>query len=411
MQVVWVGVGWNTLSLYAAPIIDEWGISRAGFMLTITLVATCNTVISLFFYGLLVQKLGVRKLVWVGGLLCTSGLAVFALSQGVWMLYATGILFGTGCALLNNNAVNTVVQAWFRRRTGTFISVASTFGSVAGIVAAIAVAALINSAGWRPALGATAILSVVGMMVCGVLYKGDPESLGVAPMYSETGQEGDSPGLESRPEGGPSYSSMIRSPRFWALGAVELAIGIVGYAVLANLALMVSDFGFGAYSGAALSVALAGSAVFLIPSGLILDKFGSAWLVALCFGFVVAAMLISFAGASSLPMVYVVAVLLGAGYDMCLTAPGITTLEAFGSREYARKMGTLCGFLYAGCAMGPTVMGLFADLGGGSYNTAFLVFTALGVISAVAIFPLTKVRRGRVGMGAPREASKDSFTA
>lgn len=395
MQVIWVGVGWNTLSLYAVPIIDDWGISRAAFMLMITLVATCNTVISLFFYGLLVQKFGMRRLIIIGGTLCTAGLVVFALAQNLPMIYATGILFGTGCALLNNNAVNTVVQAWFRKRTGTFVSIASAFGSVAGIVAATAVAALIAAVSWRPALFATAALSVIGMVVCALLYRGDPKDLGVQPMYADEPTDGEP--ADTADETGVSYGQMLRQPKFWAVAVIEFIIGVVGYAVLANLPLMVNDFGFGELAGTALSGALLASAVFMIPGGLIMDRLGSAWLIAICFGFLVVAMVIALIGSVSLPMVYVMALLLGAGYNMCLIAPGITTMEAFGSRDYARKMGTICGFLYGGVALGPTVLGLFADLAGGSYATAFIVFIALGIISAIAIFPLT-----RSSIAAPR---------
>ncbi|MEC4174837.1 MFS transporter [Adlercreutzia sp. R7] len=388
MQVIWVGIGWNSLSLYAAPITEEWGISRAAFMLTITLVAACNTIVSMFFYGQLAEKLGLRKLIIVGGVLCTAGLAVFSFAEGIPLLYLAGVLFGTGCALLNNNAVNAVCNAWFQKNTGTYMSIASTFGSVAGIVAATAVAALILVTGWRPSLLVIAAISVVGMVVCFILYKGSPDQLGVAPMGAdEAGSQGGA--ASAAEETGPSYSEMLKTGKFWALAIVMLIVGVVGYAILANIPLLVGDFGFPELSGTALSVALAASAICLIPFGRVLDKLGSRVMIAICFAFLIVAMVIMMIGAVSLPMVYVVAALVGAAYDMCMTAPGIAVMDAFGRKDYAKKMGTLCGFCYAGVALGPTVMNVFFDLGGGSYTTAFIAFIVLAVIGIVAIFPLT----------------------
>lgn len=396
MQIIWVGIGWNSLSLYAAPITEEWGISRAAFMLTITLVAACNTIVSMFLYGQLVEKLGIRKLIVVGGVLCTAGLVVFSFAQGIIVLYITGVLFGTGCALLNNNAVNAVCNAWFNKNTGTYMSIASTFGSLAGIVAATAVAALIIATGWRPSLLVIAGISVVGMVVCAALYKGSPAQLGVAPMGAEeSADESSDTSAISIEETGPTYAEMLKTGKFWALAVVMLVIGIVGYAILANIPLLVGDFGYADLSGTALSVALAASAICLIPFGRVLDKFGSRVMIAICFVFLIAAMLIMMSGAVSLAMVYVIAALVGAAYDMCMTAPGIAVMDAFGRRDYAKKMGTLCGCCYAGVALGPTVMSLFYDLGGGSYNTAFIAFIVLAVIATVAVFPLanrTKVK-------------------
>lgn len=389
MQVIWVGIGWNTLSLFAAPITEEWGITRAAFMLTITLVATCNTLISMFLYGQLVEKLGLRKLIIVGGVLCTFGFAVFALAQNIVMLYLAGILFGCGCALLNNNAVNAVCQAWYKKNTGTYMSIASTFGSVAGIIAATAVAALIAGIGWRPALWALAVLSIVGMIVCAFIYQGTPQELGVDPIGADE-IEGNEEATAA--QDGPSYAEMLKSPKFWILAPVMLVIGIVGYGILANLPLLVGDYGFADLSGTALSVALLASAIFLIPGGRILDKAGSAVMVAICFAFLVIAMAIMLVGTVSLPMVYVIAALVGAAYDMCMIAPGIITMEAFGNREYAKKMGTLCGFCYAGIALAPTVLGLFFDISG-TYATAFAGFIVLAIVAAVLIFPLTRSKK------------------
>lgn len=59
-QVVWVGLGLSTLSLYANPITAEWGILRSQFMLTVTLAIVADTVVGSFFFGPLLDFIGTR---------------------------------------------------------------------------------------------------------------------------------------------------------------------------------------------------------------------------------------------------------------------------------------------------------------------------------------------------------------
>ena len=407
-QIIWVGVGWNTLPLYAAPITEEWGISRSAYMITISLVAVCLTVVSMLVFGRLIEKLGFRRLIVVGGVLCTSAFLVFSFAQNLVMLYITGVFFGTGCALIGNNAMNTVCITWFKKNTGAYLSFASTLGSVSGILAASGVAALIVVFGWRPSLLIIAALSFVGMIVCLLLYKGSPQTLGVLPLgaHEKLDQSDDLPDeAEKIPnqssqnaqavlhESGPSYSAMLKSAKFWALAFVMVIVGLVGYAILATIPLLVGDFGFPELSGIALSLALAASAICLIPFGWVLDKFGSRTMIVICFGLLIIAMLIMLFIPMNAALIYVVAALIGAAYDMGLTAPGIVVMDAFGRRDYAKKMGIINGCCYAGIALGPTVMSLFYDLGSGSYNTAFIVFIALAVLASFMVYPLANRKK------------------
>ena len=49
MLCMWVGLWWNCVTLYADPIIGEWGISRTQFMLVATIMALTNAVVQMFF--------------------------------------------------------------------------------------------------------------------------------------------------------------------------------------------------------------------------------------------------------------------------------------------------------------------------------------------------------------------------
>lgn len=390
MEIVWIGIIFNALSLFAAPVTEDWGIPRSGYMLVLTICPTCATIGS-FIYGAVLERMGTRKMITFASCLGIIGLVIFGLAQNVAMLYIAAVFLGMGCSFMNAQAVNAICQRWFKKNTATRISIANTCGSVAGIVSATVMAAVINAAGWHTSYFILAGIGVIGLLVVVPLYKGDPHELGVKAVgEDEVAQEGSADAGAAASETGLSYSDTMKTAKFWFVAIVMFVAGVAGYAVLANLPLIVSDFGFAEQSGMLLSTALLAAAVLAIPCGRILDKFGSAVMCVVCYGLFLISMIMLAMGMVNQVTVYLIAACVGAGYDFVLIAPGIVTLETIGSKDYAKKMGTVGGFTYAGVALGPTVMSLFFDLGGGTYETAYILFAILSIVVMILMFPMTK---------------------
>lgn len=390
MEIVWIGIIFNALSLFAAPVTEDWGIPRSGYMLVLTICPTCATIGS-FIYGAVLERMGTRKMITFASCLGIIGLVIFGLAQNVAMLYIAAVFLGMGCSFMNAQAVNAICQRWFKKNTATRISIANTCGSVAGIVSATVMAAVINAAGWHTSYFILAGIGVIGLLVVVPLYKGDPHELGVKAVgEDEAVQEGSADAGAAASETGLSYSDTMKTAKFWFVAIVMFVAGVAGYAVLANLPLIVSDFGFAEQSGMLLSTALLAAAVLAIPCGRILDKFGSAVMCVVCYGLFLISMIMLAMGMVNQVTVYLIAACVGAGYDFVLIAPGIVTLETIGSKDYAKKMGTVGGFTYAGVALGPTVMSLFFDLGGGTYETAYILFAILSIVVIILMFPMTK---------------------
>lgn len=385
MFVVWSGICWNTATLYADPIIGEWGIQRSEFMVVLTLISLGNAIVSLVAYGKLVEMFGIRRLFLAGGALSVAAMAIFALAQNSMMLYVAALLLGIGYSPFGSNTANLVVGKWFKKNNNTLIGIVQTCGSVAGIVFAAVMTVLISGLGWRISYWFTAGAVVVGTVVCYLLYRGDPSELGERPLYGESPDISVIHDSRNKVDLGVSFGEMFKVSRLYCLVVGYLLVGIVGYAVLGSLALMASDFGYASASGIVVSTSLLTSAVAMVPMGKLIDKVGSCKVIALCIACVVASMAILGSGSVSLPMLFAAAALSGIAYDATNIPIGASVREAFGERDYGKKLGFIGAFDYAGVAFGATILACFYDAFG-NYQIGLMVFTVMAAVGMALVF-------------------------
>lgn len=389
MCIVWIGIAYKCMGLYADPVTADLGITRSQFMLVMTVVVATNALVNLFAYGTIEERLGIRKILVTGGLLATAALVVWSQVQNLAMLYLGGFLFGLAMSMLTNNTVATAISHWFKRKMGTYISLANTFGSISGIIFAIVIAALIAAVGWRTGFLVTAIISAAATIVVFLLYKGDPEDLGERPLYADD--------AETASEGadGCSYKRMLKAPTFWLLGVTYLCSGLICYGLFGSLALFAVDFGYADSQGLMVSIALLASTITMVPFGALCDKIGTKWMLAICMVcMIVAGVALQM---DSLPVValFAVAAIIGAGYNANNVPMGVSVMEAFGSLEYSKKLGVVIAFNFAGVAFGPTVLSLFYDMTG-SFDSGLMLYMVLAAVVVIGGFVGTR----RIGKSA-----------
>ncbi len=383
MLCMWVGLWWNCVTLYADPIIGEWGISRTQFMLVATIMALTNAVVQMFFYGKIQARLGIRRYIMLGGIVCTCGIALIASSKSLIAFYLGAFLFGSMVGGITNNPVTEILNSWYKKNVGRLIGVTQTASSIAGIFFSLVIAMLVRRMGWRLPVWITAIASGLTTAIVLFLYKGSPKELGENPMYADVQTE------SGEKEDGIPYKSIFRTPQFYLLSLGYILVPMVAQGALSNLPLITADLGYGNLSGTFLSVALIASAVFFVPAGMIIDKMGTKWMVTVgIFFFEAACFLLRFT-TPSLVQTYMVAALIGAASDVCQLPFGISVREAFGSLEYSRKLGIIAAFVFFALAFGPSVMTLFYDLNG-DYQLAISVFMVMGLIGTAAVHFGTK---------------------
>ena len=149
MAVMWTGIQYNCMNLYAAPVVESMGITRTAFMAVLSIPAVISAVISLLFFGTIEERIGMRRMLLVGGTLNTLAFVCWSLMDSPALLYLGGTLYGFGCSITAYNSVAAGVNRWFKQRTGTLMGAANASGNVAGIVFSLVIPMLIASMGWR----------------------------------------------------------------------------------------------------------------------------------------------------------------------------------------------------------------------------------------------------------------------
>lgn len=374
------GVSWGTISLYAAPVVKELGISAAQFMFMLTLLVVINAFSSLFLYGSIIGRLGIRRAVVAGMTLLTAAQGIWAMSGNLAMLYAGAVVMGAGIITITANSQVLILNGWFTKRGGTYIGMANTVGSVSGMAAAAVYGSLILSLGWRALFAVTCVFDLVGLVVVFFLFKGLPEDTGVRPLYAEESCDE----ADGAAETGVGLAEMLRSPRFYILCVLYFMVGVIGYGIMGNLALMLSEIGRAQSAGIAVSVTMLGSAATMTLCGYVCDRFESKW-------FVSSAMLIAAAAMTALALTELPLALLlaasamtGVAYNATQFPAGIAVKENFGTKEYGKKVGLLTGCCLFGLGAGPTLLQIMKGYTG-SYRSTLICFSVAAVITAALL--------------------------
>lgn len=389
MCATWTGVTGNTISLFADPVVNDLGITRTLYMLGLsTITGITNGLISMFLFGRIYGKIGIKKMMLIGGFIGSLGFLSFGLARNFAMILLGGILFGAGCCFNFGTTLSIVIASWFKEKIGTYMSLAQTLGSVVGIICTTLYAILIARAGWRAGFFTTVAICLVTTFVLQILFKGESKDLGESPMYAEETDSRQSQG-QAEEEDGISFRQSLHNPRYYLLLVTIALICVLCYGPFGNMVLIASDLGYGALSGTMLSAALLASAVSLTACGVIVDKFGTRWMVTLVLALVGGALLIYRLRLDSAVTMYLSALMLGVGYNGCLLPGNIATRELLGSRDYGKKVAVSGAAALAGIALGPSVMSAFYDATG-SYDLGYTVCLAGCVVCIFAIFPLTR---------------------
>lgn len=137
------------------------------------------------------------------------------------------------------------------------------------------------------------------------------------------------------------------------LAMTYLLVGITGYGIMGNLPLIAIDYGYSADQGSIMSVALFFATVMMVPIGMVCDKFGSKWAITINMAGVAIAAIAFTAIELPLPMVFVCGALLGLAQTVINVPTGNSITEAFGNKDYSRKVGPARAFVPFGVAIGP----------------------------------------------------------
>lgn len=380
------GVAGRTVTLYAAKIIEDFGILRTQFMLTTTIYATINMIFSLFLYGPIVSKIGSRRYVLLGFTFSAVGYMIYALAPNISVFYIGAVIYGIGISPLNTTTMYFISNAWYKKNVGTMASIPNTCGNGMGIISTAVYGLLIANLGRFIPMWITVGIIILAAVLFSILYKGTPEDRGMKAMYAD--EVDSTEDIKDEPEEGLSRSETLKSPKFYLLGLAYMLLAAVGFSTYANIALFANDLGFTAQAGTFISVSLITCIITLTPGGIFIDKFGTKWFVLLSVAIQIVANMMLRNHSLSMIGLYAACALLGISFNLCGVSAGVSMREVFGPRDYGKKIGIMVGMSFIGTSFGPTIFSMFYDAHG-NYDTGLLVFSALGVLGVVLVWIIT----------------------
>jgi MFS family permease len=345
--------------------------------------------------GTLVDRLGPRRLLLLGGGLLVLGLAGSALITQLWqivVLYGVVMTFGANC--LGLVVFVPLLSRRFVRRRGMAISIVQSANGFARAISAPVVQFAISGIGWRMTYVAEAVFMAALVLPLAAWFR---NAEAPAPSQREPTAEAapaSPPVIASR---GWTLAEAMHTPHFWLLFAVYLFTGLGSFFVSLHQLAFAVDRGFDKLYAAEVLGMGAFLAVFgTIVTGTLSDYIGRELSAILAYGFsivgVVCALFIT--NSSQHLLLWLHACLFGLTWGA--RGPAITakTADLFPGAQLGAILGVITIGSGLGAALGSWGAGFIFDLSG-SYELAFILSIAAYLCGVVAFWALRRppVRR------------------
>jgi MFS family permease len=387
-----VGIVYYSFPVFYAPLIQEFGWSRAevtaGFFLSMVLVGPVFGISA----GFLIDRHGSRRILLAG--LVSAGIAFLGFS---WMhslkMYYLFYFFQTvGYVSAGPIPHQVLISHWFARMRGRAMGLAYVGIGIGGAVAPVLAQFLIGHFGWRTTMlfiGGGILLVLIPLTL--LLVKDHPAKMGLF-------ADGESIPLvpTERVEPAPTeLAVLLKVPAFWLILTGSLmSIGAVG-GVIQHLQLYLRDQHFTPEKAALVaSYLLISSIAGRLVMGFLADRFPRKYvMLAAC---LMVACAIPALYAVALPgIVYVFAVVFGFGMGADYMLIPLITAECFGTASLGKLMGIILTTDALAQAFAPVVVSRIYDLQK-SYDWGFIVLMAMASAGALAVSRIPLKARTKV---------------
>ena len=168
-------------TIYFLPIQEQLGVSRAALSLAESL-GRLGAGIQGPAVGYMIDRLGPRPMIAVGGVLSGLGFILLSFTHSYWyFLLIYVVLLSVGFRVGYNQAVIAAVNQWFVRKKSLAMSLASTGRGLGGVAITPLVAVMVFSTGWRTAALVSGIVITIVVIPLSLLVRRSPESMGLLP--------------------------------------------------------------------------------------------------------------------------------------------------------------------------------------------------------------------------------------
>jgi len=338
--------------------------------------------------GFLVDRVGTRKMVFIGYILMGLGFLWLGQVETLWAFYASFMIITLGSGLGGWLAIIAMVNNWFtRKRTFAMASAMSGihFGGLLVPLLALGIEAFEFS-------GAATIIGVILLIVVGPAAKvirNHPEDMGLQPDGDLENLSGSASTEDEEPDF--TAAQALRTPAFWILTVMQVASSVAIVTLALHLVPKLTDMGM-TLSGAG-TVVLTYTIVALpsqFLSGYFADRLPKTLMIAVFLAIQgIALTIIAFA--DTVLLAYIFALLYGIGFGGRNPLTTAIRGEYFGRKAFATIMGISQFPMNIGMIGAPLFAGYMFD----TTNSYVIPFSVFAILTFFGAFLMLFVRKPR----------------
>lgn len=357
-----------SIGLFLEPIEADTGWGRGAISAGLMMIGVVGFIGSPFV-GMLIDRIGVRKVGLTGMTLYCIALGLLGLSGSeVWQWLALWLFLAFGYMLIKPTLWAVAISQRFDRQRALAIAVAMSGSGVLLIVMPVALNAIIADFGWRMSYFILAAGSAILTLPLMFLFLKDNRNLERSGKGSETAAE-----IETRAMTRQELKRDFRSGRYIRLLTTAILITIVIVGLQVHFIPLLGEQGVDRTTAAMIAGVIGfGSITGRLLCGYLMDRWRGQIVGAAFFALpaVSSIFLLNYDGnvAVGCAIAFTQGLALGAEIDVM----AYLMSRYFGLKNYGTLFGTLVGFLVIGNGMGPTIAGWVFDVAG-SYQP-FILF-------------------------------------
>lgn len=412
MNFVCLGFCSSNKGMYLTAITEAWGMPRSLFSINDSCRFIASAIVNLFF-GALIYRWGIRKMVAVGFVFTTASMVTYTLADHVLMFYLGGMLMGIGLAFTTTSMTGCIVRRWFHKDIGKYTGIVFASNGVGAALAAQILQPIIDSGtfGYRKSyLLVAAIVTVIGILVVTLLREKPAQE---PPVAAATGKK--KRGIAWR---GLEFAQICKKKYFYLAGATVLLFGICLQGMNSAYMAHLKDVGMSSEFRAMVQSLFM---LFLTATKLIVgwmyDRFGLPTVMAVCpIAAVVAFFVLTLVAGTSLTamtLAIVFCVLYALALPLETLVIPLIVNDLFGSVSYEKMLGIFTAINYTGYALGSPAINLTYDVFG-SYDYALFVCAGIMLCGCIAfrfvLKEVSKIRQQQLAEEMAQETKEECKT-
>jgi MFS family permease len=358
-------MGWSRAQVTMAFFIFMWGMA-----ITSPLV------------GRLCDHMGPRKVILFGAIISVIALALISQTQELWHYYVLHFFVGAGSVFAGPVPVSALIAQWFHKRRGAMQGLALGGIGFGGLVMGPLMGNLLNGVyGWRITyIIVAAIMLVIMVPLALFVIRDSPHQKGLVPYGQRELISQNNIDIKAMPPVSLTPRQALVTGAFWLIVITSIFYCFSYAAALNN---QVSIFVWKGFDSASAITAV--GIVGLLSTG---GKFFFGWLcdriepkysAAIAYA-LMAISLILMAQASTMPQLWIYAVVVGIAQGGWAPNLAMLTIRYFGIRHFGTILGTIYFLFYAGQSLGPVTVGAVFDKTG-DYIPILFVMAVMCIIS------------------------------